>query len=160
MNEDETITSYLLKVDEVVNVIRGLGEEVKESIVIQKVLRSLTPKFDSKVFVVEEIQDLDKLEMDGFHGILTAYEMRKNEGRLPKMEVTLKAEKKSKSKKVKDEKCSDVDGDQLIAFFSKKLRFHYCHVHFHYYHHHSHMCLCHLHQMSYYPLKYINFSCS
>ena len=40
MNEKEDFATYLLRVDEVVNAIRGLGEELNESLVVQKVLRS------------------------------------------------------------------------------------------------------------------------
>jgi hypothetical protein len=34
MNENEDIATYLLRVDEVVNAIRGLGEDVKDSLVV------------------------------------------------------------------------------------------------------------------------------
>jgi hypothetical protein len=34
MNEKEDIATYLLRVDEVFNAIKGLGEEVKESLVV------------------------------------------------------------------------------------------------------------------------------
>ena len=46
MSENESIVEYFLKVEEVVNMIRGLGDEVKEELIIQKVLRSL-PSTDS-----------------------------------------------------------------------------------------------------------------
>ena len=36
MNENEDIATYLLRVDEVVNAIRGLGEDIDESLVVQK----------------------------------------------------------------------------------------------------------------------------
>jgi hypothetical protein len=39
MNEEESIAAYFLLVDEVVNTIIGLGEEVKETIIVKKVLR-------------------------------------------------------------------------------------------------------------------------
>ena len=39
----------LLGVDEVVNDIRGLGGEIKEREVVDKVLRTLPMKYDSKV---------------------------------------------------------------------------------------------------------------
>ncbi|KAH9322811.1 hypothetical protein KI387_017450, partial [Taxus chinensis] len=58
MREKESIVAYLLRVDQVVNTMRGLGKEVKEEVVVQKVLRSITPKFDPKVFVIEEAKDL------------------------------------------------------------------------------------------------------
>ena len=75
MKEGENIEAYLLKVDEVVNSITGLGEEVKESMIVQKVLRSLPLKYDAKVAAIEESRDLTKLTMDELHGIFTAYEM-------------------------------------------------------------------------------------
>ena len=34
MNEDEDIIAYILRVDQLVNTIRGLGEEVEEAIVV------------------------------------------------------------------------------------------------------------------------------
>jgi hypothetical protein len=40
------------------------------------VLRSLPLRFDAKVFVIEEMKDLDKLIINELHGILMAYEMR------------------------------------------------------------------------------------
>jgi hypothetical protein len=39
MNEKEDIATYFLRVDEVVNAIKGLGEYLDESLVVQKVLR-------------------------------------------------------------------------------------------------------------------------
>jgi hypothetical protein len=53
MMEDEDITSYFLRVDETVNVIIGLGEEIEESIIVQKVLRSLPMRFNPKISALE-----------------------------------------------------------------------------------------------------------
>jgi hypothetical protein len=49
MKEDENIATYFLRVDETVNAIIGLGEEIKESVIVQKVLRSLPMRFDPKI---------------------------------------------------------------------------------------------------------------
>lgn len=73
----EDIASYLLHVTEVTNSLKGLGENVEESIVVQKILRSLSDRFESKVSDIEELKDLDTLKKDELHGILTTYEMRK-----------------------------------------------------------------------------------
>ena len=75
MKEEEDIAGYLQRVDEVVNTMRGLGEIIEESKVIEKVLRSLPTRFDYKVSEIEEIRDLDTLNTDALHGIITAYEM-------------------------------------------------------------------------------------
>jgi hypothetical protein len=76
MDEKEDIATYLLKVDEVFNSIRGLGEELDESLVVQKVLRSLPLRYDAKVSTIEENRYLTKMTMDELHGSLIAYEMR------------------------------------------------------------------------------------
>jgi hypothetical protein len=76
MDEKEDIATYFLRVDEVVNAIIGLGEELNESLVVQKVLRSLILKYDAKVSAIEETRDLTKMTMDESHGYLITYEMR------------------------------------------------------------------------------------
>jgi hypothetical protein len=76
MNEKEDIATYFLRVDEVVNVIRGSGEEIGESLVVQFFLISLLLKYDAKVSSIEETRDLTKMTMDELHGSLMAYEMR------------------------------------------------------------------------------------
>ena len=40
MKQEESIGECLLRVDEVVNTIRGLGEQANETIIVQKVHRS------------------------------------------------------------------------------------------------------------------------
>jgi hypothetical protein len=76
MNEKEDIATYFLRVYEVVNSIKGLGEELDESLVVQKVLRSILLKYDAKVSAIEETRDLTKMTMDELHGYPIAYEMR------------------------------------------------------------------------------------
>jgi hypothetical protein len=59
-----------------VNTIKGLGEDMKEPVIVQKVIRSLPMIFDPKISTLEERIDLATLSMDELHGILTTYEMR------------------------------------------------------------------------------------
>ena len=49
MKEEENISEYLLRVDEFVNAIRGLGGKLKEKEVVSKVLRTLPMRYDPKV---------------------------------------------------------------------------------------------------------------
>eukprot|EP00253_Pinus_taeda_P036210 PITA_36210 len=58
MYNDESVANYFFRVDEVVNCMKNLGEEIKEAIVVEKVLRSLSPKFESKVSAIEEKENL------------------------------------------------------------------------------------------------------
>jgi hypothetical protein len=76
MKEGENIAVYFLRVNEIVNAILGLGEEIKESVIVQKVLRSLPMRFDPKISTLEEREDLNSISMDELHGIFTAYEIR------------------------------------------------------------------------------------
>jgi hypothetical protein len=76
MKEDENITAYFLRVYETVNAIIGLGEEIEESVIVQKVLRSLPMRFNPKISTLEERSDLNSISMDELHGIFTAYKMR------------------------------------------------------------------------------------
>jgi hypothetical protein len=76
MKEDEDIATYFLRVDETMNAIIGLGEEIEESVIVQKILRSLPTRFNPKISTLEERSDLDSISMDELHGIFIAYEMR------------------------------------------------------------------------------------
>ena len=49
MKEEENIGEYLIRVDEVVNSIRGLGGKLKEREVVDKALKTFPMKHDSKV---------------------------------------------------------------------------------------------------------------
>ena len=76
MNEDETVSKYLLRVEETVNAMEGLGEEIEEAPLVQKLLRSLPDRFNPKVSAIEELNDLKTLHIDQLLGTLTAHEMR------------------------------------------------------------------------------------
>ena len=77
MHSDESIASFFLCLDDIVNHMRNLGETITDTTLVEKVLRSLTSKFESKVSAIEERQDLQTLTIVQLHGILTAFEMRK-----------------------------------------------------------------------------------
>ena len=46
MKKEENIGEYLLRVDKVVNAIKGLGGKLKEKTVVKKVLRTLLMKYE------------------------------------------------------------------------------------------------------------------
>jgi hypothetical protein len=125
MKEDENIVAYFLRVDETVNAIIGLGEEIKESVIIQKVLRSLPMRFNPKISALEEISDLNSISMDELHGIFIAYEMRTQQENPDVKEVAFKESKRSKQKKKEQEEyssSSDIsEDDEEVANFVKRL---------------------------------------
>jgi hypothetical protein len=111
MKKDENIAAYFLQVDEIVNAIIGLGEEIKESIIAQKVLRYLPMRFDPKITVLEERANLDSINMDELHGIFTTYEMRLEQENPDIKEAAFKASKISKQKEKEQSTSSDISGD-------------------------------------------------
>jgi hypothetical protein len=104
MKEDENIETYFLQVNEIVNAILGLGEEIKESVIVQKVLISLPMRIDPKISTLEERVDLNSISMDKLLGIFIAYEMRTEQENPDIKEETFKASKRSKKKGKKKEK--------------------------------------------------------
>jgi hypothetical protein len=96
--------------------MKGLGEEIKEMVIVQKVLRSLPVIFDSKISSLKERADLATLSMDELHGILIAYEMRIEQDNPSKKEATFKVSKKTKKKNKQNSKpycsCSDESNEE------------------------------------------------
>ena len=75
MNEDEDIATYILRIHKLVNNIRGLGEEVDEAVVVQKILRTLPKRFNPNIYALEERTYMKSMIIDQLHGTLMAYEM-------------------------------------------------------------------------------------
>eukprot|EP00253_Pinus_taeda_P032353 PITA_32353 len=93
MHNDESVANYFLCIDEIVNRMKNLGEEIKEVTLVEKVLRSLSSKFESKVSSIEEKQNLQSITMSQLHRILTTFEMRKG-GPSDMREAAFKASRK------------------------------------------------------------------
>ena len=53
MKEDETVGKYFLRVEELVNAMKALGENIEEPSLVQKILRSLLDRFNLKVSAIE-----------------------------------------------------------------------------------------------------------
>ena len=102
MNDDEIIEAYMLRVNEVINVIRGLREKMEDSIIMKKVLGSPSQRFDPKVSTIEA-KDLNTFNMDEMHDSLTAYEMRIGKGKSIDKKATFKVKKKIKAMLESDE---------------------------------------------------------
>jgi hypothetical protein len=53
MKEDEIVGKYFLRVEEMVNAMKALGEKIEESSLVHKILRSLPDRFNPKVSTIE-----------------------------------------------------------------------------------------------------------
>ena len=96
------------------NIIRGLGEEVEETIVVRKILRTLPKRFNPKISALEERTDLDTMTVDQLHGTLVAYEMRIEDEDTSRKEAAFKVSSKQagKNKSTKDKPTSDESNDE------------------------------------------------
>lgn len=55
MKEDENIVSFFVRVNEIVNGIKELGENIDEDVVVQNMLRSIPSRFEANMFAMEEL---------------------------------------------------------------------------------------------------------
>ena len=78
--------------------------EIVEEVVVQKVLRTLSSRFDSKVSFLEDRTYFDKLRKDELLGIFTTYEMRTKKENPNRKEASFKATKNKKWSKHKPKK--------------------------------------------------------
>jgi len=111
MNEYEIVSKYFLRLEELVNSMKGLGEKFEESFLVQKILRSLLDKFNPKVSAIEELNDFKTLSIDQLLGTLTAYEMRINKDKSITREAYFK-----------EDKNTDSDLDDIEAKFVIRLK--------------------------------------
>ena len=93
MNDDEDIASFFLRVVEIVNNMKALGETIKECVIVQNILRSLPSSFNPKVSAIEETADWETLTMNQLLGNLTSYEMRLPQRKPNVREEAFKTEK-------------------------------------------------------------------
>ena len=54
MLNEESIANFFLRLDDIVNHLRNLRETITKSTLVEKNLRYLTTKFESKVLALEE----------------------------------------------------------------------------------------------------------
>lgn len=101
--------------------IRVNLEEVKEDTIIQKFLRSLHMRFNSKISSFEKVSDLNNFKMDKFLCTLITYEMRiERENYEPKEEILLASKKDEENNYHQD--FSSYESNQELDQLAKKLK--------------------------------------
>lgn len=78
MKNGELVADFLSRAMAIVSQMRSCGEQITDQTVVEKVLRSLTPKFDHVVAAIEESKDLSVFSFEELMGSLQAHESRIN----------------------------------------------------------------------------------
>ncbi|XP_028064793.1 uncharacterized protein LOC114267910 [Camellia sinensis] len=78
MNENKSISEYFNRKLTIVNQMRRYGEKMESLQVIEKILRSLSPKFEYVVAAIEESKDLSAMTPDELMSTLEICEQRIN----------------------------------------------------------------------------------
>ena len=79
MKNSENIGEFVMHLKMVKNEMKRNGESLDDVRVMEKLLRSLTRKFDYVVTSIEESKDLSTISIDEFIGSLQAHEQRMNQ---------------------------------------------------------------------------------
>ncbi|XP_074356486.1 uncharacterized protein LOC141696211 [Apium graveolens] len=79
MKASENIGKYATRLKTVTNEMKRNGESLDDVRVMEKLLRSLTRKFDYVVTSIEESEDLSTISIDELVGSLQAHEQRMNQ---------------------------------------------------------------------------------
>ncbi|XP_020678606.2 uncharacterized protein LOC110096826 [Dendrobium catenatum] len=76
MKESESVEEYFNRVITIVNQLKLNGELVEDKRVIEKILRSLTRKFEATVVAIEEAKNIEQMSIEGLLGSLQSHELR------------------------------------------------------------------------------------
>jgi hypothetical protein len=76
MKENESVKEYSTRFLELVNQMKSYGEDMTDRRIVEKILISLSEKFDPMVAVIEETKYLSSLGVQELLGSLKSHEQR------------------------------------------------------------------------------------
>jgi len=76
MSDQETVVDYFNRMQLLVNSMKTYGESLSDQMIVEKILRTLSPQFDHIVVATEELKDLEKLKIEELQNSLEAHEQR------------------------------------------------------------------------------------
>jgi len=79
MKSGESVSDYFSKMMAIVNKMRIHGDKAEDVTIVEKILRSLTPKFNFVVCSIEEANDVGELSIDELQSSLLVHEQKINQ---------------------------------------------------------------------------------
>ena len=76
MKSGESVTDYFSRTMAIVNKIRIHGDKTEDVLIVEKILRSLTPNFNFVVCSIEEANDVGLLSIDELQSSLLVHEQK------------------------------------------------------------------------------------
>ncbi|XP_061999103.1 uncharacterized protein LOC133716406 [Rosa rugosa] len=76
MKDDELLKDYFTRLSDVMNQMKSYGEDLPSRKVVQKILISLTPKYDPIVSVLIETKDMETTGIQDIIGSIKAFDQR------------------------------------------------------------------------------------
>ncbi|GAA0169317.1 hypothetical protein LIER_23834 [Lithospermum erythrorhizon] len=92
MNKGETVDDYCGRVTAISNKLRSNGEDINDTMIVEKILRTLTEQFTYIVVSIEEAQDVEDMSVDELQSTLALHEKKFKRGVKEKPDQVLQVE--------------------------------------------------------------------
>lgn len=76
MKMSESVIDFFARTMSIANKMRIHGEKIEDVTIVEKILRSMTPKFNFVVCSIEESKDIDNLSIDELQSSLLIHEQK------------------------------------------------------------------------------------
>ena len=76
MKAGESVNEFFARTLTIANKMKANGDDKGDVAIVEKILRSITPKFDYVVCSIEESKDIDTLTIDELQSSLLVHEQR------------------------------------------------------------------------------------
>ncbi|XP_073224932.1 uncharacterized protein [Cicer arietinum] len=76
MDENERVSEFFNRILILTNSMKSCGEVISDLTIVEKILRTLTPRFNHIVVAIEESRKIDTVKIEELQGSLEAHEQR------------------------------------------------------------------------------------
>ena len=124
MKESESVKEYGSKLMTIVNQIKLLGEDFPTQRIVEKLLVSLSERYESKISSLEDSKDLSKINFAELINALQAVDQRRTMRREANEQVVdvayLSKESKGKGKTLRCDQCKKIEHEEKDCWHKGK----------------------------------------